>query len=96
MEFYRIEREEKPEEEKLQDLGLEEIVCADCGERPVIIQKVKDTPNPNKFKMLCFCGGSSFVCGFMGKVYIAAKPGFYLEDIEYGKISIIKVKKCKK
>ena len=81
--FLRIEKEEKPESEKLKDLGQEELSCYDCGCKPVLIQKVKDLPVSNKFKLQCFCGGSSFVCTYMGKVYVAAKEGFYIEDIIY-------------
>lgn len=93
--FYEIEKKEKQEEDKLVDLGQVELTCVDCNTSSIIIQKAKDLPITTKIKMQCFCGGSSFVHTFSGKIYIAAKEGFYIEDIEYNseKPSIIRVKK---
>lgn len=93
--FYKIEKEEKKESDKLNDLGQEDMKCVDCGVSSVLIQKVKDMPIVSKLKLECFCGGSSFVKTVSGKFYLAAKEGFYIENILYNKdkTSIIKVKK---
>lgn len=68
--------------------------CGDCGKQLVIIKKVKETSEENKFKAMCdYCGGCSFVKTIIGKVYISGVEETCLSDIKNdSKVNVIYVK----
>lgn len=92
--YAEIEELLERESNGYEDLGQIVIACADCEERLVVIQVVKDTEDENKFQVpCCFCGGESFIKRVKGKVYLDAVKKLKLEDVEIGDVTIIKVQK---
>jgi hypothetical protein len=85
------------EEQGLSNISDDILRCGDCGKSLVIIKKVKETTEENKFKAMCdYCGGSSFIKTIIGKVYISGAEDTNLSDIQLdGTINkiFVKVKK---
>lgn len=85
-----IDREEKG----YSNISDEVLQCGDCGKSLVVIKKVKETTEQNKFKAICdFCGGSSFVKTITGKTYISGLENTNLVDIKaVNQVNIIYIK----
>lgn len=82
------------EEQGFSNISDDILRCADCGKSLVIVKKVKETTEENKFKAMCdYCGGSSFIKTIVGKVYISGVEETNLSDIQLdGTVNKIYVK----
>lgn len=89
----------EPKQEPIKD-KTHILSCNSCNSKLVEIKEILDIPEPQKFKAVCFCGGSSFLLKLEGKAFTIAVPPLIIEDIEFNFFSdnpiVIKCKKNKK
>lgn len=71
------------EEQGFSNISDDILRCADCGKSLVIVKKVKETTEENKFKAMCdYCGGSSFIKTIVGKIYINGTENTSLDNVD--------------
>ena len=71
------------EEQGFSNISDDILRCADCGKSLVIVKKVKETTEENKFKAVCdYCGGSSFIKTIVGKIYVSPTENTALSNID--------------